>query len=186
MSPARRGPYRLVLLRHAPAEHRNPRRWRDDDRRPLRSDGRRSFAKAAKGLAGLLTVRGDVAVSPLLRAAQTAELLAGAWAPAKRHEVYEELRPDASCRQLLERAAARARPRVDLVLVGHEPQISRFVGLATVGEAIPLIEASKGGAIALVFDAALVPGGGRIEWALTRGQLGRLGRRRGAAARERG
>jgi phosphohistidine phosphatase len=174
VSPSGAGPHRLVVLRHAPAEHRDPRRWRNDDKRPLRSDGRKEFREAARALGHLLSTRGHVAVSPLTRALETAEILGEAWAPARRPVLWEELRPTASALKLLERVAATSGPRGDYVVVGHEPQLSRLVGLATTGEALPVVQFSKGGAVALDFPARLVPGGARIGWALTRSQLRRI------------
>lgn len=184
MTPSGPGPHRVVVVRHAPAEHRDPRRWRDDDQRPLRSEGREEFRAAARALAQLLSTRGRVAVSPLARALETAELLGVAWGPARRAEVWEELRPSGAAVRLLERIAATSGPRGDYVIVGHEPQLSRLVGLATTGEAIPVVQFSKGGAVALDFAERLVPGGARIGWALTRSQLRRFHPGRGARRSE--
>jgi phosphohistidine phosphatase SixA len=172
------------VLRHAPAEHRNPRRWRNDDLRPLRPEGREQFAQAARGLARLLAPSGKSSVSPLNRAHQTAELLGRRWVPARRPEIWEELRPEAPASALLERVAGTPPPRGDRLLVGHEPQLSRFVGLATTGDAVPVLRFSKGGAVALEFADAFVPGGAKIGWALTRSQLGRLGPARDRTPRD--
>jgi phosphohistidine phosphatase SixA len=118
------------------------------------------------------------AASPLVRARETADLLGHRWRPAAKAETWEELRPMIPAARLLERIADVASRRRSTLIVGHEPQLSRFIGLATTGEGLPIIDVSKGGAIALDFETAVVPGGARIDWALTRGQLGRLRGRR--------
>jgi len=174
-----REPVRLVLLRHAPAQHRDPSRWPDDADRPLRPSGRKEFARSAQGLARLLDGRGVAVTSPLKRAHETNELLGRHWKPALEPWVWPELRPEIPARDVLGRVArSLARSRGSMVLIGHEPQFSRLVGLATTGEAASVVRFSKGGAIAIDFDAALVPGGGKIAWALTRSQLSRLARTR--------
>jgi len=175
MSRPRASPYRVVLLRHAPAQHRDPRRWPDDADRPLRPSGRREFSVSARGLAHLLETSGTAVTSPYTRAQETGEILARRWRPARAPAVWPELRPEIPAGTLLGRTArAVAAAELPLVLVGHEPQLSRFVGLATTGEAASVVRFSKGGAIALDFESAVVPGGAKIAWALTRGQLGRF------------
>lgn len=168
---------RIVLLRHAPAQHRDPGRWPDDDLRPLRPRGRAEFGRSARGLARLLSRSGLSATSPLVRAVETSTLLGMHWRPAREAQVWPELRPDVPASRLLARAAvALPRGGTDLLLVGHEPQLSRVVGLATTGEATSVVRFSKGGAISLEFEARVVAGGAKIAWALTRNQLGRFSR----------
>ena len=186
MNRRRTRPARIVLVRHAPAEHRDPRRWPDDDDRPLRRDGARSFARAALGIAHLLERHGAAATSPLRRARQTVDLLGAAWRPARSPDVWTELRPEATGVALLAKAS-RAIPRSggELVLVGHEPQLSRVVGLAVTGESASVVRFSKGGAVALDFATSVVPGGGKIAWSITRTQLERLATGRAVRERER-
>ena len=173
------GGRRVVLVRHAPAQHRDPRRWPDDTDRPLRPSGRREFARSAQGLSHLLPADGLSATSPLVRAQETSAILGRLWRPARDAVVWPELTPETPASDLLRRAARTVKGSGDnLLLVGHEPQLSRFVGLATTGEAASVVRFSKGGAIALDFAASLVPGGAKIAWAMTRGQLGRFARGR--------
>lgn len=177
MSGHRGAPFRVVLLRHAPAQHRDPRKWPDDTERPLRPSGRREFGVSARGLARLLQRKGAAATSPLTRAQETNAILSERWRPAKAASIWPELEPEIPASVLLDRAARSVgAAEGPLVLVGHEPQLSRFVGLATTGEAASVVRFSKGGAIALDFESAVVPGGAKIAWALTRAQLGRFAR----------
>lgn len=62
----------LLLVRHAKAEKTHP---AGDAARPLSGDGRHAFRKHVRELAHLCRLKGIV-TSPLVRAVQTAELLA--------------------------------------------------------------------------------------------------------------
>jgi phosphohistidine phosphatase SixA len=112
-------------------------------------------------------------------------MLGASYRPARTPQVWTELRPEVPASEVLGRIAQTV-PRTGgpLIIVGHEPQFSRLVGLAITGEAVPLIRCSKGGAVAVQFDARVVPGGGQILWALTRGQLGRLAGGKGRPERD--
>lgn len=166
---------RWVLLRHAPAAPRDFTLWPDDHGRPLRESGRKEFRQAAKGLAALLEEQGQMAVSPLARAQETAQILAKEW-PASRHlGAWPELRPEASLEELFGRAKA-VKGTGDLVLVGHEPELSQFVGYCLTGEPTSILKFARGGAVAIDFPARIRPHGGRLLWAVTRSQLRRISR----------
>lgn len=167
---------RWVLLRHAPARTRDFARWPDDRARPLRPSGRKEFRQAADALARLLSEEGEVASSPMARSLETADILAKEWPPARRKETWEELSPEGSPSALFARAL-RSRSRGDLVLVGHEPDLSRFVGFCLTGGDLSVLRFARGGAVALDFPGEVRPGGGRLLWLLTRGQLRKLGAR---------
>lgn len=167
---------RLVLLRHAPAAPRDPRRWPDDRDRPLSEEGAEEFLCAARGLRRLLAEEGEILTSPLRRARQTAALLHRAWKGSSSPRLFPPLNETGDAATLL--AALGRRPwRGDRVLVGHEPQLVGLVGLALTGEAIPLVDLSRGGAIALAFPGAVGPQRGTLLWGLHRKQLRLLGQR---------
>ena len=173
-SDLRRG--RLILLRHAPAASRDPRRWPDDRDRPLSEEGAAEFLEAARGLSLLLAEKGEILTSPLRRARQTAGLLHRAWTGSSSPRLFLPLNETGDAASLL--AAVGRRPwRGDRVLVGHEPQLVGLVGLALTGEAIPVADLSRGGAIALTFSGAPGPQRGALLWGLNRKQLRRLGHR---------
>src|SRR5215831_7003605 len=65
---------RIVLFRHGPAGSRDPRRWPDDGQRPLSPRGIERTEQAARGLVRIMPLH-RIVTSPLLRAAQSAELL---------------------------------------------------------------------------------------------------------------
>jgi phosphohistidine phosphatase len=119
---------RLFLVRHGDAG--DPEAWKGpDDSRPLTAKGRRDARRSARGLARQESI--DVlCTSPLVRAVQTAEILADAL-ELDEVGVWEELRPEIPVQTLLERVAREDAKR--LAIVGHDPQITGVLaGLARV------------------------------------------------------
>jgi phosphohistidine phosphatase len=110
--------------------------------------------------------------SPLVRADQTAQLLA---------EVLEIPRPvrlDAlaggSGRQVLE-ALSRYGVEDTVVLVGHEPFLGRLAASLAFG-ATGTLPLKKAGACCIQFDGAVQPGRGRLQWHVTPRILRRMAR----------
>ena len=92
-------------------------------RRPSNVTARRRFRKTARAFARLGRKVNLILTSPLVRAVQTAEILA---AEARHGEVavLEELDPKFGARSLLEAVAKRADGVQSIALVGHDPQLS--------------------------------------------------------------
>lgn len=157
------GPYELYLIRHGIAEERGD-AWPDDDKRPLTDDGMSRMRKATRGLARLGVVFDVVLSSPLVRARQTAEIVAGGVAPRPTLTNIESLAPGASFAALatdLEKHARKTR----IALVGHEPGIGELAA-RLIGSRHP-IEFKKG-AICRIDVEDVPPGGpGELRWFLT-------------------
>jgi len=111
----------LYVVRHGIAVEEGP--GGPDAVRPLSSKGRRRFQKAARAFGDLGRKLDLVLTSPLVRAVQTAEILAGAAEP-REVAVLEELAPGVGIAQLLEALAKRMGKSKTVALVGHEPQLS--------------------------------------------------------------
>jgi phosphohistidine phosphatase len=111
---------KIYLVRHGIAG--DPDEWKGpDDSRPLNAKGRRRFRETARAFAKLGDRVDLLCTSPLVRAVQTAELLADA-IDLDEVSVLEELRPEVPVQRLLERVAELPAKRV--ALVGHDPQLS--------------------------------------------------------------
>ena len=124
-----------------------------DASRPLSSKGRRRFQKAAKAFGRLGRKLDLVLTSPLVRAVQTAEILAG----ATRHgevAVLEELDPAVEAAELLEALAKRVGKSKTVALVGHEPQLSSVLA-ALSGVSQESFDLKKGAIVRL--DVAALP-----------------------------
>lgn len=165
------------MVRHGPAEARDPRRWPDDEHRPLSGPGVAETEGAARGLARFAPGPYRFASSPAERAWATARIFheaLGASGPVAR---WPELRPDSPAGPVLARVADEARRDDRLVVVSHEPILSELVGLALSGEAISLIHIARAGAASLAFEGRVGPGAGRLDWLMPRRALGAFARR---------
>jgi phosphohistidine phosphatase len=129
----------LWLLRHAEAE---PHGTRTDSERRLTERGERQARAAGIALGRLEVVFEAVLFSPKVRARQTAELVAEQWAAAERERlrVHPPLAGGFDVRQARDALATVAADGC-LLLVGHEPDLSRVVGDLTGGR----VDLKKGG-----------------------------------------
>ena len=101
-----------------------------DDWRPLTDKGRRRFQKMARAF-GKLGRRLDlILTSPLVRAVQTAEILAGA-ADHGEVAVLAELDPKFDVEAVRNAIASRAGKAEAVAIVGHEPQLSSVLAALT-------------------------------------------------------
>ncbi|MEQ1731237.1 MAG: phosphohistidine phosphatase SixA, partial [Vicinamibacterales bacterium] len=116
--------FELYLIRHAVAEERGP-EWPDDAKRPLTEDGIARMRKAAKGLKRL-DVRFDVVMaSPLVRARQTADVVASVFDEKPPLVLTTSLAPGGRYSDLLADLQKQVR-RTRIALVGHEPDLGRL------------------------------------------------------------
>jgi phosphohistidine phosphatase len=156
----------LYLVRHAIAALRGP-DYPDDTQRPLTPDGIDRWRRSAAGLRELGVTIDLVIASPLVRAHETAEILAAALKPKPRLVTSEVLAPGrkpAEALALIAKYAAAARGASKLALVGHEPDLgelaSRLLG------AKGLVEFKKGAVCRIDVDRAMPGGPGVLRWFL--------------------
>jgi len=172
MAPPARA-FRVVVVRHGPATLRDPARWPDDATRPLTPKGATQTRTAVEGLTRYLDRKVRLASSPAVRCRVTAELLRRALDPGPRIEFWEELAPGALAAPIFGRLLSSRQSRQELVIVGHEPTLAEFVGLALTGEGTPFSRLGKPSAVCLEFPAAVRPGAACLRWMLTRKQMAR-------------
>jgi phosphohistidine phosphatase len=94
-----------------------------DEERWLTAEGRRKFARVAKRLAKVAPRLTAIYTSPLVRAVQTADLLAGELKFEGPVEVWPVLKPEYPVRSVVQRLGALENG-ARVALVGHEPQMS--------------------------------------------------------------
>ncbi len=138
----------LWLLRHAEAE---PHGTRTDAERRLTERGRQQARAAGLAIRRLQGSFDAVLFSPRVRARQTAELAAEGWSEEQqaRMAVHEPLAGGFDAAQALDAiAAVPADGR--LLLVGHEPDLSRLVGELTGARA----DVKKGGLAIVRLDVS--------------------------------
>jgi phosphohistidine phosphatase len=140
----------VIFVRHAIAAKRSLVRWKDDRQRPLTSEGRRKFRKAAARLATWVPRVDCLLTSPLVRARQTAEVL-NAVARWPNPIDCPELAPGSDPGAVL--AILRRQKAKRIALVGHEPDLSGLLSLCIAGPDVTLpIALKKGGIACIVFS----------------------------------
>lgn len=161
----------LVVIRHGIAEDRDAfaASGKDDALRPLTDEGRKKMRQVARGLTTMVPALDLLASSPLVRARQTADLVAKAYSGLPVTEIAQ-LEPEQSPGAFA--AWLRGQSRSGAVAaVGHEPLLGRIVSLLLAGRGQSFVELKKGGACLVAFADQVEPGAGVLRWALTPAQL---------------
>lgn len=125
----------LYLVRHAVAEARGE-AWPDDDQRPLTKEGVRRMRRAVEGLGSLGVTIDLVLTSPLVRATETADILARGLASRPRVQSLPALAPGGTPEATM-RALGAAGKRDTIALVGHEPDMGELAAWL-IGAAAPV------------------------------------------------
>jgi len=159
----------VLVIRHAEAEEPVDARiqGRDDYHRELTKDGRRKLREGAQGLKRLVEHIDHLVSSPLTRAIQTAELIAEAYPAAKRQQ-YAGLANGVDHSELLRWVA---RHDGVIALVGHEPDLSQWIGYAVTGAARSVVLMKKGSVCRLDMPQAAIAGEAQIAWHMSLKQL---------------
>ena len=159
---------KLLLVRHAIAEDRREfeATGRDDDLRPLTAEGREKMAQAVLGLRAVVPSIDVLATSSLVRAAETAGIIAACYRGLATTTI-EELRPEAPAVGFLRWLRTCSREGTEVVAaVGHEPHLGHLASWLLTGREEPFISFKKGGALLLDFGEFLQAGLPRLVWAL--------------------
>lgn len=164
--------FHLYIVRHAIAEARGE-AYPDDTARPLSSKGIAKFKKVVAGLDSLDVSIEQILSSPLVRARQTADILAEHLRGRPVVVETHALTPVASYQDLLVELEQCTRFS-SIALVGHEPSIGEMTG-RLLGSRAP-VEFKKGAVCRIDVDT-LPPGSpGRLRWFATPKMLAKLGR----------
>jgi phosphohistidine phosphatase len=125
----------IYILRHGIAMERDEWRGKNDSLRPLRRDGEKQLKKISKALKKMELEFDLILTSPYERAKKTAEIVADKLKLKKRLKFSNELRSEGNAEKLIFEIN-RLKPRPEnLLLVGHEPYLSRLISqLASNGE----------------------------------------------------
>lgn len=148
----------LYFLRHGIAADKAP----DDSGdagRPLTKDGIAKMKVAAHGLRKIGLKIDALLSSPLVRAHETAQIVARELGPELR--LTDALGPGCDLARLFE-LLGEHRGAERVMLVGHEPDFSALVGALTGGSRVLM----KKGGLARVDIEVLEPGAGTLVWLL--------------------
>jgi phosphohistidine phosphatase len=156
----------LLIVRHAIAFERNPRRWRDDGERPLSPEGMVRARKAAAGLKQITERPQCVLTSPLMRAKQTATILTefAGWPKATE---CAALSPDEPPEETF--AVLATQKEKIIAVVGHQPGLGRLLAACLPAQVRggvnpEAFELKKMGAALISFPKAARAGAGALQW----------------------
>jgi phosphohistidine phosphatase len=151
----------LYIVRHAWAEDAVD--GQTDAARPLTKKGCKRFAKFVERLQAAGMQIDCVATSPLVRARQTAEIMATVLTNSPPVAIIEALAPPANWQHLVEWTIEQDAKRV--AWVGHMPCVGRLVAL-TIGDGSSAVRMQKGAVASICLDDG--PGHpGELEWLAT-------------------
>jgi phosphohistidine phosphatase len=154
----------LYLVRHAIAAERGP-KYPDDRLRPLTPEGSKKFRDGVKGLAAYDVTIDMVLTSPLVRARDTAILLADGLKPKPAVMEIEALAPGGRHAAIVEAIKTHAKRHRRLAVVGHEPDLGEFA--ARLLGARGSVEFKKGAICLIDVDSATPGGPGTLRWFFT-------------------
>jgi phosphohistidine phosphatase SixA len=156
-----KGPWTLILARHAKAVDAEKWGERPDEERPLTGSGEKQARRAAKILKswGLRVER--VLTSPAVRARCTAEIFAAALGAGKRLETLDALSAGADPRGVIPALTAPAAGSA-LLLVGHEPALSELASMLVSGRRSLPLDVPTAGLVAITLEQPAWKACGRL------------------------
>ena len=164
----------LYLVRHGHAGDPVPQDAAGDERRPLTDEGRDKTREVARGLRELDCVPDRIFTSPLLRAAETAKILASVLAPKLQPEPLEFLQPGGSFARFMKWLDEIETGR--LMAVGHMPDLGEFAQRCLTGREAFRMEFKKAAVCCLSFDGEPAAGHAQLEWLMQPAALRRMAR----------
>jgi phosphohistidine phosphatase len=165
--------YQLYVMRHGIAVSRGDPNFPDDAERPLTPEGKKKLRAIARGLFRLGLCVDSIISSPLVRASETATIVAEVFGPGVTVESSEFLRPGGSLQALLTSLGKRGDHR-SVLAVGHEPDLSEGVA-KLIGNTRASFQFKKGGCCRIDFDKFPPRPPGKLIWWLTPRVMRKIG-----------
>jgi phosphohistidine phosphatase len=162
----------LYILRHGLAVERGTPGCEKDSDRPLTPKGRRRSRQIAKAMKKLELSFDLVLSSPYVRARQTADIVAATFNARRKLELADDLTPDGNPQALIEHLRDLQIGAENVLLVGHEPYLSRLISTLVAGNSgLPVI-LKKDGLCKLAVESLKYGRCAALEWLLTPKQMG--------------
>ncbi len=163
----------IILIRHAKAETRDPNTWPDDDLRPLTAEGRAEQRAATRSMKKMGIKFDFLVTSPLLRARETADIVAKGYRWPEPPQVADELGHDYGVGAVV-KLLGKFPPDTTVALVGHEPDLSDLAGALVTKDGRLDIAVKKSGVVGIEFDGPAEAGKGTLLYHLKPGHLRKL------------
>lgn len=167
-------PSEIYIVRHAIAAQRGD-EWPDDDKRPLTERGISRFTEVVTGLAWLDVGIDEIFTSPLVRAKQTADLLAAGIHGSPPVTLLAALAPGHGPDEVVKQLTHSVKGR-RIAIVGHEPGLGELAA-HLIGAPRPL--PFRKGAVCRIDGPGLnARRPGTLTWFATPKMLRKLGQRK--------
>ena len=164
----------LYLLRHAIALDPGWKAGASDAERPLAPEGKKKMRKIALGMKALDLSFDLILASRYVRAQETAAIVVEELGASCGVAYTPHLEVGGDPAALMEELAARGKGAESILLVGHEPQLSRLISYLLAGNSGLTITMKKGGLCKLDVARLRYARTASLEWLLTPSQLAHL------------
>jgi len=154
----------LFILRHGLAVEPDTRHFAKDSDRPLTAKGKKKVSEVAQAMLALELSFDRILTSPYVRARETAEIVADAFQARKKLELLDCLTPGGSIEKLIKCLAESDGAVENVLLVGHEPFLSRLISFLLFGDAHASITMKKAGLCRLTIEKIEAGRCATLEW----------------------
>ena len=158
--------YELYIMRHGLAVACGSVGFADDAQRTLLPEGKEKMREIAEGLKRLGLELDWVVSSPLVRAVETAKIIAESLASTGTVDVCDAMRPGGSPEDVIAFLAKRP-SRTRVLVVGHEPDLNELAARLIGAGSQANLGLKKGGCCMVSFEEFPPRSPGQLEWWLT-------------------
>jgi phosphohistidine phosphatase len=161
----------IFILRHGIAVERDDWESKNDAERPLTAEGKKQLRKTCRALEKMKLDFNLILSSPFARARQTAEIIAKNLKQKKRLRFSDELQPSGNVKNLFCQLDDLRPAPENVLLVGHEPYLSRTISLLVSGDENVAVDFKKGGLCKLEVGKLRTGKCATLAWLLTPKQM---------------
>ena len=163
---------KLYILRHGEAADPNDPRFENDADRPLTIKGTQRTKLLAHALRQWEITFDAILSSPLVRARETAEIVARGLRMNGKLELSEQLAPSGDVEKLVNQINSLRPAPESVLLVGHEPYLSNLISLLCAGGPSLSLTMKKGGLCRMEVEQLRAARCAHLEWLLAPRLLG--------------
>lgn len=164
----------LYILRHAKAEEHSS-RYPDDSKRPLTVAGEKEMFRVAKGMREIDLTFDLILGSPFIRAKRTAEIAAEVL-ESNKLRFSKNLVSGGDARKLIDELNEDFPSLENVMLVGHEPYLSKLISILSTGTDKLSLDFKKAGLCKLVVGELRYGRCAKLEFLLKPSQLVQIGK----------
>jgi len=156
----------LYILRHGIAENSGRTSPAADAQRRLTPAGAKKMLRIAAGMKSTKLEFDLILTSPYPRAKETATIVADVFGAVKKLEISPALVPHGNPKQLIDDINRHHPDRKNVLLVGHEPYLSRLISLLLIGDTKLPINLKRSGWCKLAVDKLQYGRCASLHWLL--------------------